>query len=210
MEEQKRLDELTPPKKIISEPSPSPVDLKISPNREVDPLTKSSAGVRPTVKKNNSAKSRKSENQEGVSSPIKQRPVDPGALRDEFGKVVENPAMFKDEDGSRYKALLNSQSQCYELKRQIVGIWEKGSLQGLSPLHEIESLKARLEAAYAQDCYALVQLKAGTTCEGLVVYGARRADFFTLINEKAESTIYPRLMDVIKIEFFKEIIYRKT
>ncbi len=160
---------------------------------------------------NNNLKAQAEKKRQQTSQvPSRKRRLDPGALRDDSGMVVDNPAMFIDEDDSRYKSLLNSKSEAYELKRECVGVWQKGLLQGISQLHELESLKGTLESAYNQDWFAQVSMKDGSRCEGLVVYGARRGDFFTLINERSEKTIYPQLRDVVKIEFFKETICRKT
>jgi hypothetical protein len=58
--------------------------------------------------------------------------------------------------------------------------------------------------AYRQDQFLKVVLNNGEILQGVVVFGAQRHDFFTLIDDRNENSSYPKFADVRHVEIYSQ------
>jgi len=84
----------------------------------------------------------------------------------------------------------------YPLERELVDTWTKKG-------NTIHDLSSKLRVAFQEGNYVVVKLASGFLIQGIPVLGGRRMDFFTVVNEETETTVYPKYLDVRRVDIFK-------
>jgi hypothetical protein len=123
-------------------------------------------------------------------------PARPEARRVKAATKVHAPAISRPQDLSSPVKKEPRVISKYPLERELADTWTKKG-------NTIHDLSAKLRVAFQEGNYVVVKLASGFLIEGIPVVGGRRMDFFTVINEETETTVYPKYLDVRRLDIFK-------